>query len=107
MRCGPVRILSPTFTSIAIRPSDNAIVYAQRSASGAGDVALLDTDGRSSTLLNSLDGPTDIAFDAEGILYATLLGDPQAEAGGSDIRVEIVEISTNGAADAETETTPP
>ncbi len=92
-------------TSIAIRPSDNAIVFAQRETSGSGDVSLLDADGRPTTLVNGLDGPTDIVFDAEGTLYATLLGDPDEPAGGSVIAVEFVEISTNGAAEADTDTT--
>ena len=83
--------------SMAIRPSDGALAYVAMESTRSGSIRILDAQGTLSTWASGLTGPTDIVFDAQDVLYVTLLGDTPNAAAGSIATVEIVEITTNGA----------
>jgi hypothetical protein len=83
-------------TSIAIRPSDDAIVYATLDGPLTGSIHLIGPDGVQSALAPGLPGPTDLAYDPNEVLYATLLGPAPNANTGQVVRIDIVDLSTNG-----------
>jgi DNA-binding beta-propeller fold protein YncE len=82
--------------AVAIRPSDLAVVYATLDGPLTGSIHVLPPDEAASTLASGLPGPTDLVFDADDVLYATLLGDAPNADTGQVVRIEVVEITTNG-----------
>jgi len=83
-------------TSIAVRPSDHAVVYATLDGPLSGSIHMITPDGTQSSLASGLPGPTDLAYDSGEVLHATLLGQSPNGNTGQVVRIEIVEISTNG-----------
>ncbi|UCG17699.1 MAG: hypothetical protein JSV19_06655 [Phycisphaerales bacterium] len=82
--------------SIAIRPSDNAIAYAEQDGPHSGSVVIIAPEGIASTFASGLAGPTDIVFAADDLMYAALMGDPPNGNAGQVVTIEVVDITTNG-----------
>ena len=87
---------SAPIMSIAIRPSDNAIAYAEQDGPQTGSVVIINPEGIESTFAGGLAGPTDIAFAADDLMYATLIGDTPNDSAGQVVTIEVVDITTNG-----------